>query len=305
VSTPHGPAVVAPVEALELRVHGHEVAHYVTSPDLADELSPRPYLHPVRTLSGVVVTDARPDDHQWHLGVSVAVQDVAGSNFWGGPTYDRDHGYQWRDDHGRVLHDGWLDCTERRVRQNLRWVGRGGDVLLHESRCIEALLPQSHPGCWLLAVQFTLSNPRPTAVSLGSPGTHGRRDAGYGGFFWRLPPSVPAMTVRSPGGSDERSVHGRAAAWMSATGHAGDGRAWSVLLVPGDDATANDPWFVRVADYPAIGSALAFDEEVVLEPSASTSRTLLAVVADGTLSTADCVALHSEVPTLWAGRASA
>jgi Methane oxygenase PmoA len=297
------PGGVASHRAHELIVNGHGVAHYETRPDLAAELSPRPYLHPVRTLSGVTVTDARPADHEWHLGISVALQDVAGNNFWGGPTYDRDRGYQWCDDHGHVQHERWVDRTDTQVTHDLRWVGSQSDVLLHERRSIHVMLPTARPDGWLLAVQFTLANPTESAVSLGSPGTHGRRNAGYGGFFWRLPRSVPAMTVRSPAGEGESAVHGRTADWLAATGDAADGQKWSVLLVAGDDATANDPWFVRVADYPAIGSALAFDKEVVLQPSARAARTVLAFIVDGSLSRADCVALHREMPTLWAEKA--
>ena len=56
---------------------------------IAARLSPRPYLHPVRTLGGVTVTDHLPADHPWHLGAGVALQDVNGINFWGGKTYTR------------------------------------------------------------------------------------------------------------------------------------------------------------------------------------------------------------------------
>ena len=38
------------------------------------------------------MTDAHPADHDWHLGIGVAVQDVAGWNLWGGRTYVRDQG---------------------------------------------------------------------------------------------------------------------------------------------------------------------------------------------------------------------
>ena len=73
------------------------------------EWAPRPYLHPVRTLGGAVVTDVAPADHRWHHGVSVAVPDVGGSNFWGGGTYRRGEGYADRDDHGTVGHREWRE----------------------------------------------------------------------------------------------------------------------------------------------------------------------------------------------------
>src|SRR5690348_15396559 len=65
---------------LVLRVDGVPVAEYVWRPDLPRTLSPRPYLHPVRTLAGTSVTELQPADHPHHLGVSVAVSDLGGAN---------------------------------------------------------------------------------------------------------------------------------------------------------------------------------------------------------------------------------
>ncbi|WP_328824402.1 DUF6807 family protein [Verrucosispora sioxanthis] len=73
----------------QLSVDGTPVARYVLAPDLDARHGPRPYLHPVRTLAGTPVTDALPADHVWHLGASLAVQDVAGTNLWGGRTRAR------------------------------------------------------------------------------------------------------------------------------------------------------------------------------------------------------------------------
>ena len=94
------------------------MAEYADGRGLDPTLAPRPHLHPVRTLSGTPVTDARPSDHPWHLGLSVALPDVDGANFWGGPTYLRGRGYTWRDDHGRIEHLGFAAPRPRRVRRD-------------------------------------------------------------------------------------------------------------------------------------------------------------------------------------------
>ncbi|MBV9921419.1 MAG: PmoA family protein, partial [Pseudonocardia sp.] len=80
------------------------VAEYVDGVGLDPVLVPRPHLHPLRTLGGTVMTAAQPADHRWHLGLSVAVPDVAGCNFWGGPTFLREQGYTLQADHGRIEH---------------------------------------------------------------------------------------------------------------------------------------------------------------------------------------------------------
>ena len=50
-------------------VGGVEVARYLDGRGTIPTSSPRPYLHPVRTLAGVVLTARHPADHDWHLGV--------------------------------------------------------------------------------------------------------------------------------------------------------------------------------------------------------------------------------------------
>ncbi|CAM5689168.1 hypothetical protein SBADM41S_07708 [Streptomyces badius] len=83
---PVQPAQSASPELLDCA--GRTVAHYGHGA-AADG---RPRLHPVTTLAGRTVTQERPADHRHHLGVSIAVPDVSGRNFWGGRTYVRGRG---------------------------------------------------------------------------------------------------------------------------------------------------------------------------------------------------------------------
>ena len=65
----------------------------------------RPYFHPMYTLQGDLVTTFRPYDHRWHRGMSMTQAALSGKNFWGGPTYVRDQGYQRLDNVGRQQHE--------------------------------------------------------------------------------------------------------------------------------------------------------------------------------------------------------
>src|SRR3954452_7057214 len=105
--------------ALRLPGGGPVVAEYVTEPVVDPVRGPRPFLHPVRTVKGTTVTDVLPEVHTHHLGVSVAMQDVDGVNVWGGRTYVRDQGYQWLDDHGRIVQDT-LTAGEHTIGGTLR-----------------------------------------------------------------------------------------------------------------------------------------------------------------------------------------
>jgi methane monooxygenase PmoA-like len=127
---------------------------------------------------------------------------------------------------------------------------------------------------------------------------------------WRVPPAwcATAISVRcrvfrppAPGNVTPPTTPGRAgpagAGWTGWTGwtwctarspirsHTRSpprtGVAWSLLLAGEDAATRADPWFVRVGDYPGVGSALAFDRPIVLDPGARISRSLSVSVLDG------------------------
>ncbi|HLT10864.1 MAG TPA: PmoA family protein [Micromonosporaceae bacterium] len=252
------------------------VAEYVTCPEVDSRRGPRPYLHPVRTLAGTVVTDVQPEDHPHHLGVSVAMQDVSGANLWGGRTYVRGQGYTWRDDHGRIEHDAWLDRAPDRLANRMRWCAPDGRALLVEDREVTAASIDDR--AWLMRFSYALTNTGSRPVTLGSPATNGRPGkAGYGGFFWRLAPGHPE--VFDPVADTEAEVNGSAAEWVAAVGGAPDRPYTLVFWGLGD----GDRWFVRAAEYPGVCVALAFTEVRVIEPGASLRRTHRIAIVDGAL----------------------
>jgi len=268
---------------LALRAGGVEVARYVYRPALQPELSPRPYLHPVRTLGGTLTTAVLPADHRWHLGVSVAIQDVGGRNFWGGRTYVRDQGYVHLDDHGRVRHERWLDRSESMFVEELRWVARDGSTPLVEERTVRASLAPGSDRCWRLDLKYTLRNVTENPLVLGSPATNGRAGGGYGGLFWRAPLPAGPIDVFTAVESGEIAVHGSRARWLAFGGDAGDPSTRYTLIFTAGHTVREDAWFVRVETYPGVGSALAFEDPVTLAPGERLARRLSVFVADGRL----------------------
>lgn len=262
--------------AVALSVGGRVVAEYVVDPDLDAKHGPRPYLHPVRTLAGTVVTDALPEDHVWHLGASLAVQDVSGTNLWGGRTYVRDAGYTWRDDHGRIAHVEWLLQEPDRLVHRLHWLDRDGGVLLTEERGIGAA--ESEAG-WVLDFAYTLTAPPDREIVLGSPATNGRPGgAGYGGFFWRAVADEPPV-VRSASATGEDAVNGSSEPWVLLSGTAG-GHPYTLIF---SGLADGDHWFVRSAMYPGVCAAFAFEKVRHLAPGETLSGRHAVLVADGTV----------------------
>lgn len=243
--------------------------------------SPRPYLHPVSTLSGTVVTDHLPEDHVWHLGAGVAIQDVDGINFWGGRTYTRQAGaYVWRSDHGRIVITS-AEQVEGSLTENLEWLAPDGESVLRERR--EWNWSAVDPHTWLLRLDFTLSPAGGRPVSLGSPGSNGRPEGGYGGFFWRLP-AGENVEVRTASGSGEATVHGSVSPWLAWSADVG-GKAATLVFVAAQGST--DPWFVRVSGYPGVGQALAWEEPVIASAGDPVERSITVLVADGRLDTSE------------------
>jgi predicted dehydrogenase len=258
---------------------GTEVVAYRDGAGTIPTSTPRPYLHPVRTLGGVLVSATHPADHDWHTGVGMALPDVNGTNFWGGEFYVREGGYQLLDDHGTVTGQP-VEPEPSGFSQQLDWVGRSGRRELAERRTVgwTGVTPSS----WKLSFVSSLTPDQ--EVSLQSPGSKGRPGGGYGGFFWRLPAceDVEVFTATARG---EQAVHGTVAPWLawSADFVAGPGISGPATMVlrSVDAAQHDEPWFVRVSSYPGVGSALAWERPLVLDRGQVLERRFDVLVADG------------------------
>ncbi|MFJ7963994.1 PmoA family protein [Streptomyces sp. NPDC096324] len=270
-------------DSMALRIGGRPVARYVTRPALPARLSPRPYLHPVTTLAGTAVTETGPADHTHHLGVGVAVPDVEGHNFWGGRTYVRDQGPTELDNHGVQRHAGFQLRDPDGFVEELRWTAAGTE-LLRERRTVAAVALTD--SAWALDFTFSLTNIAGRVLSIGSPATNGRPGAAYGGFFWRAPKEPDAPRVFTADTEGEEAAHARPADWLALAG-----AGWTLVLAGATAETRRDPWFVRAAEYPGVGSSLASDRRLTVEAGDTLVRRVVTVVADGALDRTGAAAL--------------
>lgn len=279
------------VHALERHVDAwfgdHHLFRYVYRPDTAPVESPKPYLHPLHTLAGNVVTLFRPHDHVWHKGVAMTWAQLSDQNFWGGPTYVRDRGYVQLPNNGRIEHRAWtsLSCVASPVHleEQLAWITAAGETWLEEARRLEIATVVPEEGYWALDFDLRLANVAGRPLEFGSPTTEGRPLAGYGGLFWRGPRSFTGGTILATGGRSGPEVMGQAAPWLAFTGrHDGSGDASTLIFV---DHPANPryptKWFVRAVPYACASFAFAFDEVLVLPPGESLRLRYRLIIADG------------------------
>ncbi|AVT37683.1 PmoA family protein [Plantactinospora sp. BB1] len=317
---------------VRLRVHGETVARYVLDDPHVDlRWGRRPYLHPVRTLGGVVVTDTLPEDHRWHLGVSVAMQDVSGTNLWGGRTYVRDAGYTWLDDHGRIVHDRWLpdppapgadDSEGSGAPGGSGWGGRPGDGGSGESGSGDGGSGAGGPGDGGFAERLRWLDPAGATLlteerRVAATGLADRTDAWLLDFGYTLTaPADRDIVLGSPatngrpdgagyGGFFWRVAPGPNRAFTaSAEGEErvnGSTEPWLAMVGAADGGRPytlvfagladGDHWFVRTGIYPGVCVALAFERTLPVPAGASVRRRHRIVVADGELTRDEVEAL--------------
>ena len=294
---------------LEAAHNGRPLFTYTYLPQTDPFETPKPHLHPVRTLSGNLVTVYRPHDHLWHHGIAMTFAHISNGqgpsqNFWGGNCYVHPDGYKRIPEQvGRQEHQEWeqIECHATRglrLRHRVRWVSYAGEPWIDETRSLalsEVAEAGEHGGWWALDFATTLTCVSPNPLVFGSPTTHGRSNAGYGGLFWRGPRSFMKGEILAAGNLSGPETMGQRAPWLAYIGrHDGtDGPAAaesptvsrSTLVFSDYPESFRYPtkWFVRDEPYGCASFAVTFDEEHTLHEGQSFALRHRIVVADGAL----------------------
>jgi hypothetical protein len=281
-----------------IRWDDSELFRYVYRPDDPVLESPRPYLHPVRTLGGDLVTLYRPHDHVWHKGISLALPNAGPHNFWGGPTYVRGEGYVQLPNNGTTRHEEFEASGDNRLTERLTWLARRGAKVAEESRRLEvSVWPDA--GVWALRFETSVRNVSGGELRFGSPTTQGRPSAGYGGLFWRGPRSFTGGKVMTPEAEGGDELMGVRAPWLAFAGqHDGHGR-WNTLIFLDDQALPGQ-WFVRSTPFAAVCPAPFFAAEHPVATGEMLNLRYVIIVCDRARSTAECGELAA-----WAATARA
>lgn len=244
-----------------------ELFRYVYAPDTPQVESPRPYIHPIRTLEGELVSLFRPHDHVWHKGISWALPVVEDENFWGGGSYVHPDGYVLLPNNGSQVTASPADVVAGetvRISHTLTWQTQSGEAWFREERSLTTALLGSHS--WGMVFETAMENIRGADISIGSPTTRGRENAGYGGLFWRGPRAFTNGTLVAPGTSGGDELRGQRFEWMAFAGrHDGNG-ASSVVLMLDDESNLEHPpqWFARSEEFAALNPAPFFAKEHVV-----------------------------------------
>lgn len=265
-------------DALAIRLGGVEIGRYVVLPATPEVESRKPYLHPMRTLAGDVVSAFRPWDHPWHKGLQMTWSEVSGQNFWGGKTYV-DGEYCWLDNVGRMRHDGYdeikADGGLLRVVERLSWITAAGEHWVAETRDLTFSAAHAGRGVWLLDFTTRLVNTRGEVLEFGSPTTLGRPNAGYTGLFWRGPRSWTNGQVIAANG-DSEDLMGTVSPWLAISGRYDEVDGGGMVLFTAGTSSVSAAvscppvtWFVRTSHFAAINASPAFHQVVAVPPGES------------------------------------
>jgi LacI family transcriptional regulator len=249
------------------------LAHYEFGRRMPQVHSPRPYLHPVRTLGGCPLTEVSPVDHRHHYGVSLAVAGVNGTSHWGGRTFLPGRGPTLLTNHGQQRSRGVTvdDGPGNSLTDDITWYDEQGRPQLIERRGLRGSLAE---GGWRLDWNSVLTA-RYGPIRIDSPATAGRPGAGYGGIFWRLP-SAETTVVLSEAGEGADAAYGSLSPWLAFVQQRGDS-VTTLLLVQSEGVR---PWFLRSTDYVGAGPALAWESALALQPDQDLSVSLTALLLD-------------------------
>ncbi len=272
--------------SVEVRAGDAPLFTYVYRPDTARLESPKPYLHPIRTLAGDVVSLFRPHDHVWHKGIAWSLPHVGEHNFWGGPTYVHGSFYVQLENNGSAVHREMsglaVSAGRADIAHRLDWISQGGQAIIDEQRTLAAIVLDAVS--WALVFETAMTNVSGATLHIGSPTTKGRENAGYGGLFWRGPRSFTGGTVQSPAGTGAADeFRGARADWLAFRGkHDETGRSSTIVMVD-DAANPQHPpqWFTRSEEFACLCPAPFFSEELPLAHGETVTFRYAVVIASG------------------------
>jgi hypothetical protein len=177
---------------LRVKFEDQVLFDYTYRSDAIQHYSPRPYMHPIRTLAGDTLTNVSPVDHPWHNGLSMTLNHVNGMNFWGGGTYRRETGrYEDLPNVGKQVHREWLgrDASNSNCSwvETLDWIGPNEDLVFTEKRTLTVCDIDPELGLWRLIWDSSMTNVSGAKLAINSYASgEGLEGSGYTGLFLRM-----------------------------------------------------------------------------------------------------------------------
>jgi hypothetical protein len=239
--------------------------------------APRPYLHPVRTPAGAVLTTDAPADHPWHHALWFTIKYVNGENFW-----------EEYDEFGTLRTRTVADLPGGGVRATIDWVRPDGEtVALTETRELVPLAIDDD------AYAIDWREELVPAVDTELDRTPFTTWGGYGGLTLRGAPDWHDTQLHLPDGSTHDRLLGERAEWCALRGVAAgrngpEAECGVVIADHPDNPRFPTPWYAsNRADTYGDGwanfcnAAFLWDEPLSVSAGAPLRLRHLVIVHDG------------------------
>lgn len=236
--------------------------------------APRPYLHPLTTPAGAVLSVEAPADHPWHHALWFTIKFVNGENFW-----------EEYDEFG-VLRTTAVTAPEPGAeRAEIDWIAPDGEsVRLREVRTVR--VEPVDADSYLVDWTEELAVPEETVLDRTPFTTWG----GYGGLTLRGAPTWTDTVITLDDGVTRERTLGERSRWLSIEGTAAETGTISgtVLLDHPDNVRTPTPWYgsTRADTYGEgwanfLNAAFLWDEPLTIGPARPLSLRYRVLVHDG------------------------
>lgn len=179
----------------------------------------KPFLHPVSTADGVVLTCLEPWDHVWHRGLWFAWKYLNGVNYW-------EETAEGAED-GRTEFDGdevvRLGPEQAEIQTVLHYRTPQGQTVLTEHRTVSIGLPDAR-GAYRLDWLHTFHAAAEPVEIDRTPINDATPWGGYAGLSWRSARSLGKFQALDSEGRRNEAVEHQRARWVDLSGASDGGR---------------------------------------------------------------------------------
>jgi len=189
----------------------------------------RPFVHPVATPAGHVLTVDAPDDHPWHHALWFTIKFVNGENFW--EEYDA---------YGVLRHptEPTTSTDGRAITGDLEWIRPDRQtVVLRERRSLTHV--PIDDDAYAIDLDTTLT-PEVDVVLDRTPFTTW---GGYGGLTFRGRADLRRTRLLASDGTEHERVLGDRGAWLDLSGTVDGALAGIAMLDHPDNPNHPVPWY--------------------------------------------------------------
>lgn len=192
----------------------------------------KPFLHPLRTTGGILLTAFEPWDHWWHRGHWFSWQFLNGVNYWEEAAGESpDQGVTEFVGPEAVI----MAPEAAAVVTHYRYRSTDGEIVMEDRRELSIGLPQPD-GHYVMDWRLTFTARK--AVTVNRHAITPERDwGGYSGLAWRCARTMGQFRLLNSEGRTDTAVQHERARWVDLTGHAdgGHGLVGGVTLMDHPD----------------------------------------------------------------------